>query len=150
MKMQRVCRLACSHFKLCQCLSEGVADRKGAPPPTPSRLLNFSGPVAEGGREATHLTSPFLSTEKANKCRFCTKQPGTRHVIKVFNAEADKSSRYEGKKRPQLQNQVAQDTVCYALSTITPVIIKHPWKKRPFATYYDAKIEPCSEAAELH
>lgn len=53
-------------------------------------------------------------------------------------------------KRPQIQNQVAEDTVCYALSTITPVITKRPQKKRPFAAYYDVKIEPCSEAAELH
>lgn len=74
-----------------------MRDRKGASPPTPSRLLNFSGPVAEGG-EASHLTSPFLSTEKANKRTFCTKQPGTHHITKVFDAEDDKSSRYEGKK----------------------------------------------------
>lgn len=45
---------------------------------------------------------------------------------------------------------MAEDTVCYALSTGATVIIKHPQKKRPFATYYDVKIEPYSEAAELH
>lgn len=130
-------------------------DRERASPPTPSRLLNFSGPEADGGGgvgggEATCLTSPFLSTEEANKCTFCTNQPGSHHGRKVFNAEADKSSRYKGKKRPQLQNQVAEDTVCYALSTIAPTIIKHPQKKRAFASYYDVKIEPCSEAAELY
>lgn len=53
-------------------------------------------------------------------------------------------------KGPRLQNQVAEESVCFTLNTITRVIITHPQKKRPLATYYDVKIEPCSEAAELH
>lgn len=47
-----------------------------------------------GGGKATHLTSPFLSTEKANKCTFCTKSNQAHiHRMKAFTEAAGKEGK---------------------------------------------------------
>lgn len=148
MNTQRVCCSACSQFKLCQCLPGrcGGQERRVTSDSLASAKLLWR--CSRGGER--QLTSLHRFCQQRRQTNVHSAQSNQAHITSLRYSTLRSTKTVAVKaQRPQLLNQVAEDTVCYALSTITPVMIKHLQKKRPFATYYDVKIKPCSEAAEL-